>query len=95
MIEKMKLKKMFCQGRKKMYFKNLNLKDKPSLLNSMNLTNENINTFVTKINDEIIAKDSKSLVLLGLDNMSKQEMKCFCFLSMVGYEKWKDRKSVV
>ena len=71
-----------------MYFKNLNLKNDGSLLKSMNLAEHDIDNFVIAINNLVIEKNSKSLVLAGLDNMSKQEEKCFCYLAMIGYQSW-------
>lgn len=75
-----------------MYFKNLNIKNKPSLLQSMNLDETKINNFVVKLNQRVLDKSSKSLALLSLDDLTKEDEKCFCYLGMIGYQSWINNK---
>ena len=75
-----------------MLFRNLNLKNKDSVKKSMGITDEDINNFLNRFNNLVIENNSKTIALSKLDIMNKKFEKVFCFLALVGYQIYIDKK---
>jgi hypothetical protein len=67
-----------------MHFEDLIVKKDKSLLKSMGLSQNDVLKFIHDFNKELMKQKFKSKVITNLDDMTKKEERCFCFLAMHG-----------